>query len=369
MPETISLVAVVQPGLEKLVSRQIRALGGGLGHTEGRAGRITFDGPEDAVMRTNLELRYAERILLPMVADVIPSFRTMRRLVAEQPWEHYLPTGMEIRFSTSVHRCKLFHTGAVEDAITEGLQNRGLKLPKGDGRSWMTIDARGTGDHWTLSLDTSGAGLSRRGYRKATAKAPLRETLAAAVLGLAGWNPSIPLIDPVCGAGTLAIEAAAQAMGRAPGLDRSFAFEAWPTLDSERWTELQEKAHARIDPTGGGASIEAADEAGGAIKAARDNSSRAGTKKAFSIVRRDILETPPKDGEGLIVMNPPYGKRTNPADLEDWARALRKARPGWDLVVVGPKEIGERLGCKQKPLAKFLVGGIKAGVWKRPAAG
>lgn len=369
MSESVPLIAVVQPGLEKLVSRQIRALGGGLGHTHGRAGRVSFDGPEDGVLRTNLELTCAERILLPMFEDMVPTFRTMRRLVAEQPWEHFLPPGMEIRFVVSVHRCRLFHTGAVEEAIVEGLKNRGVRLPEGDGKNWMTIDARGTADHWTVSLDSSGAGLSRRGYRKATAKAPLRETLAAAVLGLAGWNPSIPLLDPVCGAGTLAIEAAAQAMGRAPGLDRRFAFEGWPTLDAERWTELQEQARARTDPTAAGASIEAADEAGGAITAARANSLRAGTKDAFTLLQRDILETPPADGHGLIVMNPPYGKRTNPADLEAWARALRKARPGWDLVVVGPKEVGQRLGCKAKPLAKFLVGGIPAGVWKRDAAG
>lgn len=368
MTDSQALIAVVQPGLEKLVARQIRALGGGLGHTKGAAARVTFDGPEDGVLRTNLGLRSTERILLPMVTDVATTFRTLRRIATEQPWEAYFPPGMEIRTSVSVHRCRLFHTDAVAEAILEGVQARGVKLPEGDGRAWMTIDVRGTTDHWTLSLDTSGPGLSRRGYRRASAKAPLRETLASAVLELAGWTPEVPLLDPACGAGTLAIEAAAIAQRRAPGLDRGFVFEGWPVLDTERWTELKEQATARVDLTGGGASIEAADDAGGAIKAARANSQRAGTGDLIKIVQRDILATPPADGHGLIVMNPPYGVRTNPADLEDWARALRKARPGWDLVVIAPPEIGQRLGCRPKALGRFLVGGIKVGVWKRPAS-
>ncbi len=367
MSDAVPLIAVVQPGIEKLVARQIRALGGGIGHTSGRNGRVTFDGPDDAVYRANLELRTAERILMPLAIDeVVPNFRVLRRIVSELPWEEFVPAGLEVRCHVSARGCRLYHTDAVADALREGIRMRGMKLPRGDGRTWVTVDARGTKDRWTISLDTSGPALSRRGYRKATAKAPLRETLAAAVLALAGWDGTTPLLDPACGAGTLAIEAAMLAQGRAPGLDRGFGFERWPCFDPDRWDELKDAARARVVASPGVA-IEAADAAGGAVKAARANSSRAGTKHAFRLVQREVLETSPADGPGLIVVNPPYGKRTTPAPLDRWADHLAAVRPGWDLVAVGPPEVGRRLGCDPKPLAKITVGGIKAGVWRRPA--
>lgn len=365
MSEPIPLIAVAQPGLERLVSREIRALGGGLGHTDARGGRVKFDGPDDALMRCNLHLRTAERILLPLAHEPIPTFRRLSKIVSDLPWEDFLPPGLEIKYSVSSKGCRLYHTDGVSEAIEVGLRAHGIKIPRGDGRNWMTIDARGTRDEWTIAIDSTGPGLARRGYRRATAKAPLRETLAAAVLTLAGWDGTTPLLDPACGAGTIAIEAAMIAQRRAPGLDRRFAFERWPCLDSGRWEELKAAAAARVDPSAGGLFIEAADVANGAVKATRENSSRAGTADALRVIKRAVEDTPKVDGPGLVVFNPPYAKRTAEADLEAWARTLRSARRKWDVVAVAPSDAARRLGMEKRPLSRFGTGGISVAVWRR----
>lgn len=360
---TGSLVAVSPLGLEQHVAKEIRALGGGVGRTRIDGDRIFFEGPPDALMRANLQLRTADRILLPLARYQAHDFGTLRQVVADLPWEDYLPTGLEVRFSVSARNCRLYHSGAVEDAMREGILARRLKLPRGDGRNWATIDARGTSDFWTICIDTSGPGLWRRGYRQRTAKAPLRENLAAALLMLAGWQGERPLLDPMCGSGTFAIEAARIAQRKAPGLDRRFAFERFPCLDQARWQELKEQATGRLLPDGGGVSIEGADEVPGAIRAAKDNSRRADTR-FVRLLRREIARTPKVQGPGLVIFNPPYGRRTGEeVGLEQWQAwraALTELRPGWDVVVVtASPEMAEALGSKGKPLARFRNGGIK----------
>lgn len=357
------LIAVTPAGLEQLVAREIRSLGGGIGRTRVDRDRVEFEGPPDALMRANLHLRAAARILVPLARAEVRDFGELRRVVADIPWEDYLPPGLEVRFSVSALSCRLYHSGAVQDAIREGLLARRLKLPDGDGRNWATIDARGTNDMWTLCIDSSGPGLWRRGYRQRTAKAPLRENLAAALLLASGWRGERPLLDPMCGSGTFVIEAARIAQGRAPGLDRRFAFERFPCLDQERWAELKQQAVERVDPSGGGARIEGADAVAGAIRAARDNSRRADTV-LVRFERRRIEETPKADGPGLVIFNPPYGHRTGDEQAVDqwraWRAALLDRRPGWDVVVVTPgQEMAEALGAKGRPLARFRNGGIR----------
>lgn len=366
MPTVVPLIAVASPGLDQALAAEIRALGGGIGHTKVlRGGRISFDGPADALMRANLQLSMAERILLPVASGRVRAFDQLLPLVSSVPWEQYIAPGMRVEAVVRTRGCRLSHTGAVADAIIQGVEGRGLLLPKGDGIGRVTIDARGTGDEWTLCIDTSGLGLNRRGYRKATAKAPLPETLAAAVLRLAGWRGDVPLLDPACGAGTLAIEAAYLAQGRAAGLGRTFAFEGWPKHDAERWTAIKEAAAARVDPTMGGVSIEASDHAAGSVQAARTNAKRAGVGDVVRIVKRSVERTPPAGGPGLIVFNPPYGLRTDGVDLAAWRRAFDAARPEWSAVLIAPREVAEPFGVVSVPLAKLSVGGVRVGVWRR----
>jgi putative N6-adenine-specific DNA methylase len=188
-------------------------------------------------------------------------------------------------------------------------------------------------DVCTISADSSGALLHQRGWRGPQAKAPLRETLAAALLLAAKWDPATPLCDPLCGSGTIAIEAALLARRRAPGVNRSFSFEKWPGTDVRPFQDLRAAAKAGERPPA--ARIEASDQDAGAVAATRENAARAGAPE-IEILQRQLASLPPDSGSGLIACNPPYGIRVGGdprAVFRDLAEALRR-RPQWRAAAV-----------------------------------
>jgi putative N6-adenine-specific DNA methylase len=367
--------------LEKTCATELRALGGGIGKTTWDPGVIYFEGPADAAMRANLHLRCADRVLKPLGAGEASSFHTLRLRMAELPWEEYLPSGSDVRFSVSAMGCKLYHTGAVEDALREGLEGRGIRIAPESDEFPLWIDARGTRDWWTLSIDTSGRGLTRRGYRKATAKAPIRETLAAAVLRAAGYEGTGPLLDPMCGSGTFVIEGAWIASKRAPGLGRSFAFERFPNCDGARWKDLVQKAKSDVCvqdlPR-----LEGRDSSGGAIQASQGNASRAGVAAITSFTRGKVADLEAREGRGLIVLNPPYGHRLEGEEeggervpvspkmersYTAWGEHIRAAAPGWDIAIVSPSNtLAEAFGAGPRPKLRFRNGGLSVGLWLLP---
>jgi len=279
--------------------------------------------------------------------------------------------------------CKLYHTGAVEDALREGLEGRGIRISPESDEYPLWIDARGTHDWWTLSIDTSGRGLTRRGYRKATAKAPLRETLAATVLRAAGYEGKRPLLDPMCGSGTFVIEGAWLASGRAPGLHRSFAFSRFPSFDSARWQEILDKAKTAVSEDAL-PKLVGKDSSGGAIKASLSNATRAGVQDITSFSRGDLAALEHREGRGLVVLNPPYGHRLEDPEEDRerrapspkmersyraWGEQLRSAVPGWDIALVSPsEELARAFGAKTRPKLRFRNGGLSVGLWVLPGA-
>ncbi len=358
------LIAVVARGLEDIAAREIRALGGGVGKTRKDRGRVVFQGPDDAVYRANLQLQTVDRILVPLADEFEagPAL-ALSRVARELPWERYVPPGEGVRIVVSVRACKLFHTGAVEDAIREALVYRGLS-GEAPGKESLTLDVRGTNNRWTLAVDSSGAGLHRRGYRKDTALAPVKETLAAAMLHAIGWTGEEALLDPMCGAGTLPAEAALIASRRPAGLDRPFAFERWASFDPAGWTEVVGRVTAGIRELP--APVVAADAAPTAIRAARGNLGRLPID-GIKIVKRRIQDTPPNDSPGVIVMNPPYGKRLDPGRELDsargewraWADLLRARRPKHSIYALSPDEaLAEAAGASGRPILRFSNGGI-----------
>jgi putative N6-adenine-specific DNA methylase len=189
----------------------------------------------------------------------------------------------------------------------------------------------------TLSLDSSGALLSRRGYRLATAKAPLRETLAAGILMASGWDLKSPLIDPFCGAGTIPIEAALMARKIAPGLHRHFAFMDWPNFDAESWERM--KALSREGEAKSLPPIMGSDRDAGAIRAAGENAERAGVADSVVFSRRALSDLEPPPGPGWVVTNPPHGVRLKShRDLRSLyirlGRVLRAKCPGWNAAIL-----------------------------------
>lgn len=362
--------ALVPPGLERLAAREIRSLGGGIGKTSADAGRVYFEGPADAVMRANLQLRIPERILIPLGSVYSRHFEPLKLALADLPFERWIRPGLPLRIAVSTKGCRLFHTDALEACVREALVARGLRNPPpGEDKTaaLLTIDLRGDKDSWVCSVDTTGRPLWRRGYRLRAAKAPLRENLAAACLIAAGYDGG-PLLDPFCGAGTFAIEAAWMATHRPPGLDRPFLFESFAQHDAARWAELLREARAGIleDPP-----VEGSDRSQASVRAARENAARAGA--SIRLVRRRVDETPAGRPPGFIVCNPPYGKRADATEdpAESWAAwgdQLRAARPGWAIAVLAAStELAKAFGAKGKPLLRFRNGGIPVALWSAGA--
>jgi putative N6-adenine-specific DNA methylase len=218
-------------------------------------------------------------------------------------------------------------------------------------------------DHCTVSADTSGELLHRRGYRQATAKAPLRETIAAAMLYAGGWRHDAPLVDPFCGAGTIPIEAALLARRIPPGVGRSFAIEGWPNLsksvgDSVRAELAQQIEKAATLP------ILGSDRDAGAITAAKANAERAGVADAIAFSMRSVSDAEFGDAPGCVVSNPPYGVRVGDADrVRDlwgrFGRVLRERASGWTVVLLSPDPALDRqLGFPVRVLASTSNGGI-----------
>jgi putative N6-adenine-specific DNA methylase len=218
-------------------------------------------------------------------------------------------------------------------------------------------------DVCTVSADTSGALLHRRGYRQQLAKAPLRETIAAAMLLGAGWPGDVPLVDPMCGSGTIPIEAARIARRIAPGRDRDFAFRAWPEFDASMWTRLVDEARSG-ELARAAAPIAASDRDAGAIEAARANAARAGVESDVSFTVAPISALEPPRGEGWLISNPPYGVRVGERDrlrnlYAKLGNVARAKLGGWTVgFLLADRRLESQIGLELRERFATRNGGI-----------
>jgi putative N6-adenine-specific DNA methylase len=349
---------VSAPGLEGVTAREAEALAASarLGVSAGRAGSkapavpveipieipidvqaveggVEITGPPELAYRANLELRTATRVLARVGEVRAREFAKLRHAIAGLPWEGLIGPDTTIKVSASISRCRLYHTGAIAETVALGIGDRLGRTVRsaakasappraGDaqpaGEPVQTVLLRGSDDRFMISVDSSGERLHRRGWRQENAAAPLRETLAAGLLALCDWEPSLALVDPMCGAGTIPIEACAQALGIMPGIDRHFAFEDWPLHQGaprKAWDQLRqraaavsaEKRAANTPPTF--APILGSDRSAPAVDSARRNAERAGVGEALRIDRRELTDARPTAERGLLLINPPYGRR------------------------------------------------------------
>jgi putative N6-adenine-specific DNA methylase len=254
-------------------------------------------------------------------------------------------------------KSRLFHSGAVAERLHQALESRtGFPVPlaKAEGdeapADAQLFLARFERDMCTVSADTSGALLHQRGWRGPQAKAPLRETLAAALLLAARFSGEEPVCDPLCGSGTIAIEAALMALRRAPGIARKFAFQRWPEFSARQWEHLVSDARKQERPLT--ARIEASDHDAGAVAATRENAARAGVD--IAIAQRQLVDLPADAGAGLLACNPPYGVRIG-ADVRRVFRELEEAarrRPHWRLAILAAEAAAA--AASDLPLAPVL---------------
>ncbi len=359
MPSRLSLFAVTPPGLEDLTRAELFALG--VNHPRPVPGGVEFEGFLSHLYKVNLWSRTASRVLVRLGEFQAVAFDELRRKTADLPWEHFLHPGQPVAVRATCHKSKLYHSDAVAERVAESipqktypqitqitadLDSKNLR-PSAKSADQLVV-VRLDHDHCTVSLDSSGAHLHQRGYRLQTAKAPLRETLAAALLLHANYNPAQPLLDPFCGSGTFAIEAALIARNVAPGLNRRFAFIDWANFDTQEWGEQLKKARAAINDSK--PIIMASDRAEGAIAAARANARRAGIANIIQFSVRPLSAIQPPPTPGLLISNLPYGERVG-SDVRNlyaqFGKVMTEKCPGWRVGIIA----GSMALAKQTRLA------------------
>jgi putative N6-adenine-specific DNA methylase len=338
--------AIVAPGFEPVVAAELRALG----HADAglEAGGVTFAADDRGLFAANLWLRAASRIVVRIAKFKAKSFAELERKAKGAPWGDYIAPGSRAEFRVTCHKSKLYHSNAVAERLATSIKNavKGVTTEKAaadddpgfESPVGQLFIARFDRDECTISADGSGHLLHRRRYRKATAKAPMRETLAAGCLLALGYDGSVPLIDPMCGSGTIAIEAAYIARRVAPGINRQFACQRWPSFNGAVADQEREAALAAILPAAPQPII-ASDRDAGAIEAVKANAERAGVLGDLTIAKRALSAIEPPPGPGLLFTNPPYGARVGEANA---LRALyasignvsRDKLAGWQIAML-----------------------------------
>ncbi len=354
-----SCFAVTTPGLEAITARELTALG--IAITETEPGGVAFQADAAELARANIWLRTASRVLVRIAQFHAFSFPELERHARQVAWGEYLADGISPVFRITSKKSKLYHQGA----IAERLQRcTGIPAPADDAPadSGQLFVVRVHRDQVTVSADASGELLHRRGYRLEQARAPLRETLAAAMLLGVGWDGSVPLVDPFAGSGTIAIEAAMIARNMAPGARRSFAAERWPSMAggvfaAGRASSVEGREHdARR--------IIASDRDAGAVAAMGRNAERAGVAADLSIRQAVISELRLPEQPGWIVTNPPYGVRVGDRlrlrDLYAQTGTLLRTRArGWRLALLSTHPALEhQLALPLTPVWQSTNGGI-----------
>ena len=330
------------PGMEDITAREITELSLARGQ-EARAipGGVEFSGDLETVYRANLLLRTASRVLVRLSTFYATDFSELHRKASRLPWERYLQPGQPVMLRATCHKSRLYHSDAVAERVLGAIADR-LGAPvtlaaaddeEADHPAPLVV-VRLFHNRCTVSVDSSGALLHRRGYRLATAKAPLRETLAAGMVLASGWDGRAPLLDPFCGAGTIPIEAALWARNSAPGKARRFAFMEWPDFAPDMWAETLSAAIAAERPDA--PVILASDRDAGAIRAAEANAARAGVGDAIAFTCQAVSAIAPPPEPGYVVTNPPYGVRVSASkDLRNlyaqFGNVLRAQCPGWQV--------------------------------------
>jgi putative N6-adenine-specific DNA methylase len=326
----VKLIATATFGVESLIARELADLGYGENRVEN--GRVSFHAPEDAICRCNLWLRCADRVLLVMGEFAARSFEELFQGTRELPWERWL--GRDACFpvtGTSV-KSQLFSISDCQAIIKKAVVER---LKSVYHESWFPEDGplypirfSILKDKVTLSIDTSGAGLHKRGYRPKAGEAPLKETLAAAMIRLSRWREDRALIDPCCGSGTIPIEAALMAMNRAPGLNREFTAEAWPVMGKGIWDRTREEAHDLIRDVK--CYIYGSDIDESVLSLARIQAREAGVEGRVFFQKLPAEEVRSRFSYGHLITNPPYGKRLGAGQGQ-----AARGRPGVEAGMLG----------------------------------
>ena len=371
------LIATSAMGLEALVAKEVRELGY---ECQVDNGRILFQGDEKAIAKSNLWLRTADRVRLKIGEFKATTFDELFEKTKALPWEKFLPENAEFPVSGKSVKSKLFSVSDCQSIVKKAIVERMKKHYKKEG--WFEengplfkIEVALHKDTALLTIDTSGSGLHKRGYRVAQGEAPIKETLAAALVMLTNWTPDRPFVDPFCGSGTIPIEAALMGQNIAPGFNREFVSENWHWIPSSVWDEVRLEAEdlANYDQP---LDITGSDIDHRLVKIAQENAFEAGLGDLISFKQMRVQDFTTTKQYGVIVGNPPYGERLGEkgavqkmyhemgqafADLETWSV----------YILTSDEEFETHYGKKTTKKRKLFNGFIKTDYYqywgKRPA--
>ena len=363
--------AAAAPGFESICHEELMELGLPIENASIVEGGVEFDGRLEDCYQANLHLRTPSRILLRMERFKASGFRPLEKKAAEIPWELYLPPRMLPKIHVTTKHCRLYHTDAIGQRILAGISRHLSKGNDDDKESdWPQLDTtvfiRGIDDRFTVSIDSSGDHLHRRGLKRHHGQAPLRETMAAAALLLAGYSGTEPLIDPMCGTGTFSLEAALMVKNMPPGWFREFAFQHWPAFSQKRWDYLKRQAAAQFAKPPGPV-IYASDQDSVACSQLEKCIRHHHLSDVITVAQKNFFDFLPgelTDQTGAVVINPPYGRRLgSPEKGEQLFEAigdhLSRGYRGWKVVLVAPdRKLIKKLPFKLDVLP-FFHGGLK----------
>lgn len=367
-----TLVAPCFFGVEKMLAREIKNLGYEIIKTED--GRVTYKTDEYGIAKSNMYLRCAERVHLKVAEFEARSFDELFEETKRINWAKYIPFGAQFPISkASSIKSKLYSTpdiqSIVKKAVVESLKKSYLEtgLLKEDKEKYP-IYVFIHKDKVTLTIDTSGTALHKRGYRERANKAPIRETLAAAIMELVPWRPGRTLVDPMCGSGTLLIEAAMKGINMAPGMNREFISEKWRTMDKKIWWDVRREAYAQMNEEVD-FKIYGYDIDEEALEIARENAEIAGVADYIEFRYGDATEFTSDEEYGFIVTNPPYGERLEDTDTvkmlyKQLGYAFRKLK-NWSYYIITSYEYFENeFGQEATKRRKLYNGMLKSNLYQ-----
>lgn len=359
------LVATAAMGLESIVADELKALGY---TTRTENGKVYFEGDEKDIAKTNLWLRVADRVKIVVGKFPAKTFEQLFEGVRAIEWEKYLPVDAEFPVSGKSVKSKLFSVpdcqAITKKAIVERMKYyyKRLGFLEETGAKYK-IEVSILKDEATLTIDTSGAGLHKRGYRINQGEAPLKETLAAALVYISKWHPNRPFVDPFCGSGTIALEAAMIGQNIAPGYNRDFISEEWPWMKQKIWDEVRLEVEdiAKYDQP---LQIFGSDIDHRMVEIAKTNAREAGFSDLISWKQMQVTDFTTHLTDGVMIGNPPYGERIGDKEiLEKMIRDMghmMSQYPSWSVYMLSSMENFEALyGKKATKKRKLFNGFIK----------
>ncbi len=361
------LIAPCHFGMEAVLKKEIVELGYDV--SEVADGRVTFLGDEEALCRANIFLRTAERVLIKLGRFRAETYEELFQGTRALPWEEYIPRDGKFWVTKAASvKSKLFSPSDIQrimkKAMVERMKERyGLERFPEDGETFP-VRVFLLKDEVTVGLDTTGESLHKRGYRKLTAKAPIAENLAAAMILLTPWHGDRILVDPFCGSGTIPIEAAMMAANMAPGMKRSFTAQRWPHIvGKDIWQDTLEEARELVDPHVE-TDIQGYDADDAMVSIARENARLAGVEKLIHFQRREVARLSHPKKYGFLITNPPYGERLEDKEalptLYQTIGERFRSLDGWSLYLITSYEQAERdIGRRADKNRKIYNGMMK----------